>query len=98
MIIFSTGQYTNAQIFSVITSVLSLSWNAARSFLIMRTADQADADPVIATVLIFVWPLTLVSGLETELFNLTVGSQMGKWVGIFSFIPASFSLGVLVLF
>ena len=62
----STGQYTNTQLFSVATSVLSLSWGAARSFLIMRTKAEADPDPDMATVAVFIWPLTLVSGLKTE--------------------------------
>ena len=66
LIIFSTGQYTNTQLFSVTTSVLSLSWGAARSFLIMRTKAEADPDPDVATVAVFIWPLTLVSGLKTE--------------------------------
>ena len=55
LIVLSTGQYTKTQIISVITSVLSLSWGAARSFLIMRTADKADPDPDMTTVSIHIW-------------------------------------------
>ena len=46
--------------------MLSLSWGAARSFLIMRTKAEADPDPDVATVGVFIWPLTLVPGLKTE--------------------------------
>ena len=53
----------------MVTSVLSLSWGAARSFLIMRSADKADPDPDMATVMFYIWPLTLVSGLKTEYSN-----------------------------
>ena len=69
LIILSTGQYSNTQLFSVVTSVLSLSWGAARSFLIMRSADKADPDPDMTTVMFYIWPLTLVSGLKTEYTN-----------------------------
>ena len=36
----------------------------------MRTADKADPDPDITTVLIHIWPLCLVSGLKTKLSSL----------------------------
>merc|ERR1712037_619536 len=69
LIVLSTGQYTKTQIISVITSVLSLSGGAARSFLIMRTADKADPDPDMTTVIFHIWPLCLVSGLKTKCSN-----------------------------
>ena len=61
LIVLSTGQYNNTQIFSLFTSVLSLSWGAARAFLIMRTADKADPDPEMMTVLLRIWPYKLVN-------------------------------------
>ena len=59
-IILSTGKISKTQIFSLVTSVLSLSWGASRAFLIMRTADKADPDPEITTVALRIWPLMLV--------------------------------------
>ena len=35
----------------------------------MRSADKADPDPDMATVMFYIWPLTLVSGLKTEYSN-----------------------------
>ena len=59
-IVLSTGKISKTQIFSLVTSVLSLSWGASRAFLIMRTADKADPDPEITTVALRIWPLMLV--------------------------------------
>ena len=59
VIVLSTGQYSNTQLFSLFTSVLSLSWGAARSFLIMRPSDKADPDPEMMTVLLRIWPYKL---------------------------------------
>jgi len=60
-IVLSTGQPTWTQIFSLITSVLSLSWGASRAFLILRPADKADPDPETTTVLLRIWPYMLDS-------------------------------------
>ena len=60
-IVLSTGQYSNTQLISLFTSVLSLSWGAARSFLIMRIAETADPDPEFATTGLRIWPYMLVS-------------------------------------
>jgi len=58
-IVLSTGRISSTQIFSLVTSVLSLSWGASRSFLIMRTPDQADPDPELMTVALRIWPRML---------------------------------------
>ena len=58
-IVLSTGQFNGTQIFSLITSVMSLSWGASRSFLILRPADKADPDPELTTVSLRIWPYVL---------------------------------------
>ena len=60
-IVLSTGQPSWTQIFSLITSVMSLSWGASRAFLILRPADKADPDPELTTVLLRIWPYMLDS-------------------------------------
>ena len=67
-IVLSTGRISSTQIFSLVTSVLSLSWGASRSFLIMRTPDQADPDPELMTVALRIWPRMLA----------TIGSRFYK--------------------
>ena len=68
-IVLSTGKLNGTQIFSLITSVMSLSWGAARSFLILRPADKADPDPELMTVSLRIWPyvLDLVCSRSTRL-------------------------------
>ena len=74
-IVLSTGKLNGTQIFSLITSVMSLSWGAARSFLILRPADKADPDPELMTVSLRIWPYMLDLGcsrstrLERDLAN-----------------------------
>ena len=74
-IVLSTGKLSGTQIFSLITSVMSLSWGAARSFLILRPADKADPDPELMTVSLRIWPYVLDLGcsrstrLERDLTN-----------------------------
>ena len=61
-IVLSTGKLNGTQIFSLITSVMSLSWGASRSFLILRPADKADPDPELMTVSLRIWPYVLDLG------------------------------------
>ena len=56
----STGRYSTTQIISLLTSVMSLSWGASRSFMIMRPAGKADPDPEATTLLFRIWPYMLV--------------------------------------
>ena len=58
-IVTCTGKLNRTQIFSLITSVMSLSWGASRSFLILRPPDKADPDPELMTVLLRILPYVL---------------------------------------
>ena len=81
-IVLSTGKLNGTQIFSLITSVMSLSWGAARSFLILRPADKADPDPELMTVSLRIWPYVLDLGcsrstrLERDLANFQLFSTL----------------------
>ena len=55
----STGTPTWPQIISLVSSVLSLSWGASRTFMMLRPSDKADADPELITVSLRIWPYVL---------------------------------------
>ena len=55
----STGTPTATQGISLVGSVLSLSWGASRTFMMLRPSDKADADPELITVSLRIWPYVL---------------------------------------
>ena len=55
----STGTPTATQGISLVSSVLSLSWGASRTFMMLRPSDKADADPELITVSLRIWPYVL---------------------------------------
>ena len=59
VIMLSTGTPTATQGISLISSVLSLSWGASRTFMMLRPSDKADADPELITVSLRIWPYVL---------------------------------------
>ena len=81
-IVLSTGKISTTQKISLLTSVLSLSWGAARSFMIMRTADKADPDPELMTVALRVWPLMLIVTINNLVFLTYLAGLSGKYVFI----------------
>ena len=95
VIVLSTGQYTNTQLFSLVTSILSLSWGAARSFLIMRPADKADPDPDVMTVLLRIWPYMLVVTLADLVIIVFIAGLTGEYVFISIVVGFVSTFGVL---
>ena len=91
----STGQYTNTQLFSLVTSVLSLSWGAARSFLIMRPADKADPDPDVMTVLLRIWPYMLVVTVADLVIIVFIAGLTGEYVFVSIIVGFISTFGVL---
>ena len=81
-IVLSTGKISTTQKISLLTSVLSLSWGAARSFMIMRTADKADPDPELMTVALRVWPLMLIVTINNLVFLTYMAGISGGYVFI----------------
>ena len=59
VIMLSTGTPTATQGISLVSSVLSLSWGASRTFMMLRPSDKADADPELITVSLRIWPYVL---------------------------------------
>ena len=59
VIILSSGTPTATQGISLVSSVLSLSWGASRTFMMLRPSDKADADPELITVSLRIWPYVL---------------------------------------
>ena len=59
VIMLSTGTPTWTQGISLVSSVLSLSWGASRTFMMLRPSDKADADPELITVSLRIWPYVL---------------------------------------
>ena len=80
VIILSTGQFSKTQIASLITSVLSLSWGAARSFLIMRPPGKADPDPQFMTVLLRIWPLTFLVTVDYLCILVCTAGLIGRYI------------------
>ena len=85
-IVLSTGKISTTQMISLVTSVLSLSWGAARSFMIMRTADKADPDPELMTVALRVWPLMLIVTINNLVFLTYMAGISGNYVFIAIFV------------
>ena len=59
VIMLSTGTPNATQGISLVSSVLSLSWGASRTFMMLRPSDKADADPELITVSLRIWPYVL---------------------------------------
>ena len=76
----STGQVTDAQKISLCTSVLSLSWGAARAFMIMRTKDEADPNPEISTLVLRVWPYMIASTIANLALLVCMGGILGGYI------------------
>lgn len=102
-IVLSTGKLNGTQIFSLITSVMSLSWGAARSFLILRPADKADPDPELMTVSLRIWPYVLElvcsrsTRIERDLANFQMFLPQSKTFYLKVFFASLFILNNVVL-
>ena len=76
----STGQVSYAQGISLCTSVVSLSWGAARAFMIKRTKDEADPDPQVGMLALNVWPFMLVTTVVNLLLLVCWGGILGGYI------------------
>ena len=80
VIMMSTGQVTYTQGISLCTSVLSLSWGAARAFMIMRTRDEADPNPEISTLVLRVWPYMIATTIANLALLVCMGGIFGGYI------------------
>ena len=60
VIVCSTGQISNAQMFSIPMSICSLAWASSRVFFIMRTREKSDPDPRLKLVALRILPWELL--------------------------------------
>ena len=75
--------------------MLSLSWGAARAFMIMRTADKADPDPELMTISLRIWPRMVLITIADLLFLAYIAGLSGGYVFIAIFINFLTTYGVL---
>ena len=62
----------------VIVSVFSLAWGSSRAFFIERTRDEADPDPIINMVLLWVLPCMLLIAVNSMMMWTLTGGILGK--------------------
>ena len=76
----STGQVSYTQGVSLCMSVLSLSWGAARAFMIMRTREEADPNPETATLVLRVWPYMIATTIANLVLLVCMGGILGGYI------------------
>ena len=72
------GHFSWTVIVSVIVSVFSLAWGSSRAFFIERTSDEADPDPSLAMVLLWVFPCMLLIAVNSMMMWTLTGGILGE--------------------
>ena len=67
VIVASTGQASTSQVVSICVSLLSLSWGAARAYLLHRSDNLSDPDPPLPMVLLRIFPFKLSVVLQSTI-------------------------------
>ena len=80
MIGFSTGRFRPGIVFSIIVSLLSLSWGASRTYFMERSKDKADPDPDVFMVGLRVFPWMVLMVLNSLVQWVLLGGLLGPWV------------------
>ena len=62
----------------VIVSVFSLAWGSSPAFFIERTRDEADPDPALNMVLLWVFPCMLLIAVNSMMMWTMTGGILGK--------------------
>ena len=62
----------------VIVSVFSLAWGSSRAFFIERTRDEADPDPVLNMVVLWVLPCMLIIATNSMTMWTLTGGILGR--------------------
>ena len=62
----------------IVVSVFSLAWGSSRAFFIERTRDEADPDPIINMVLLWVLPCMLLIAVNSIMMWTLTGGILGK--------------------
>ena len=72
------GQFPPSIIVGVIISIFSLAWGSSRAFFIERTRDEADPDPALNMVLMWVFPCMVLIALNSMTMWTLTGGILGK--------------------
>ena len=62
----------------VIVSVFSLAWGSSRAFFIERTRDEADPDPALPMVVLWVFPCMVLIALNSMMMWTMLGGILGR--------------------
>ena len=72
------GHFPTEIIVGVIVSVFSLAWGSSRAFFIERTIDQADPDPALPMVVLWVFPYMLLIAIDSMTMWTLIGGLLGR--------------------
>ena len=72
------GQFPTSIKVGVVVSVFSLAWGSSRAFFIERTRDEADPDPALPMVVMWVLPCMLLIALNSMMMWTLTGGILGK--------------------
>ena len=72
------GHFPPSIIVGVIVSVFSLAWGSSRAFLIERTRDEADPDPALNMVGMWVFPCMFLIAVNSMTMWTLTGGILGK--------------------
>ena len=95
VIFLCTGRISKIQIFSLFASLASLTWGASRAFFILRNEYDADPDPMFSLVILRIFPLMLVSVINSLLMWVLIWGFLGPYT--FVCLVMNFSLVLLIL-
>ena len=72
------GKFPPSIIVGVIVSVFSLAWGSSRAFFIERTRDEADPDPALNMVVMWVFPCMVLVALNSMMMWTMLGGILGR--------------------
>ena len=76
----------------VIVSVFSLAWGSSRAFFIERTRDEADPDPSLNMVVLWVFPCMLLIAIDSMTMWTLTGGILGRDKNIFIILKYLFQV------
>ena len=95
IIFLCTGRISKTQIVSLLISLVSLTWGASRAFFILRNEYDVDPDPNFAMVLLRIFPLMLISVINSLLMWVLIWGFLGPYT--FAPLFANFSIVLIIL-
>ena len=86
------GQFPPSIIVGVIVSVFSLAWGSSRAFFIERTRDEADPDPALNMVVLWVFPCMVLIAVNSMMMWTLTGGILGRSKNIFIILKNLFQV------